>query len=55
MGTDRLTRLCAGYDKLSDSELRLQAPSLLRTLTEELAVVRGELERYVQERQTSAG
>jgi len=55
MGTDRLTRLCASYDKLSDAELRLQAPSLLRTLTEELAVVRGELERYVQERQSSAG
>jgi two-component system sensor histidine kinase RpfC len=55
MGTDRLTRLCGSYDKLSDAELRLQAPSLLRTLTEELAIVRGELERYVEERQSSAG
>ncbi len=36
MGTDRLTRLCTNYDKLSDAELRLQAPALLRTLTEEL-------------------
>jgi len=54
MGTDRLTRLCTSYDKLSDAELRLQAPSLLRTLTEELAIVREQLERYVQERQSSA-
>jgi two-component system sensor histidine kinase RpfC len=54
MGTDRLTRLCASYDKLSDAELRLQAPALLRTLTEELAIVREQLERYVQERQSSA-
>jgi two-component system sensor histidine kinase RpfC len=54
MGTDRLTRLCSTYDKLSDSELRLQAPALLRTLTEELATVSAELERYVQERKSSA-
>jgi two-component system sensor histidine kinase RpfC len=54
MGTDRLTRLCTSYDKLSDAELRLQAPSLLRTLTEELATVRAELERYVEERKSSA-
>jgi two-component system sensor histidine kinase RpfC len=54
MGTDRLTRLCTSYDKLSDAELRLQAPSLLRTLTEELGIVREQLERYVQERQSSA-
>jgi HPt (histidine-containing phosphotransfer) domain-containing protein len=54
MGTDRLSRLRTNYDKLSDAELRLQAPSLLRTLTEELAIVREQLERYVQERQSSA-
>jgi HPt (histidine-containing phosphotransfer) domain-containing protein len=54
MGTDRLTRLCSSYDKLSDSELRLQAPALLRTLSEELATVRAELERYVEERKSSA-
>ncbi|HEV3009711.1 MAG TPA: ATP-binding protein [Burkholderiales bacterium] len=54
MGTDRLTRLCTSYDKLSDAELRLQAPSLLRTLTEELGVVREQLERYVAERKASA-
>jgi HPt (histidine-containing phosphotransfer) domain-containing protein len=54
MGTDRLTRLCSNYDKLSDSELRLQAPALLRTLTEELNTVRAQLERYVEERKSSA-
>ena len=54
MGTDRLTRLCTNYDKLSDSELRLQAPALLRTLTEELGTVRAQLERYVEERKSSA-
>ena len=30
MGTDRLTRVCTQLGKLSDSELRLQAPGLLR-------------------------
>ena len=29
MGTDRLTRACASLGKLSDAELRLQAPALL--------------------------
>jgi hypothetical protein len=41
-------------DRLSDAELRLQAPSLLRTLTEELAAARAQLENYLQERQSSA-
>ncbi|MGH8704583.1 MAG: ATP-binding protein, partial [Burkholderiales bacterium] len=54
MGTDRLTRLCTSLDKLSDAELRLQGPALLRTLTEELATVRAQLERYLQDRQSSA-
>jgi two-component system sensor histidine kinase RpfC len=54
MGTDRLTRLCTTFDRLSDAELRLQAPALVRTLTEELATVRAQLERYVQDRQSSA-
>ena len=54
MGTDRLTRLCTNYDKLSDAELRLQAPALLRTLTEELTTVRAQLEQYVAERKSSA-
>jgi two-component system sensor histidine kinase RpfC len=54
MGTDRLTRLCSSMDRLSDAELRLQAPSLLRTLTEELAAARTQLQRYLKERQSSA-
>ena len=55
MGTDRLTMLCGSLGALSDAELRLQGPGLLRSLHEELAAARGELERYVQERQRSAG
>src|SRR5574341_1012803 len=35
MGTDRLTRTCSGLDALSDAELRLRAPSLVRTRSEE--------------------
>ncbi len=55
MGTDRLTRLCNSMGSLSDAELRLQAPALLRTLSEELGAARTQLERYLQERRKSAG
>jgi len=55
MGTDRLTMVCGNLGSLSDAELKLQGPALLRSLSEELAAVRGELERYLQERQRSAG
>ncbi len=55
MGTDRLTALCGSLGRLSDSELRLQGPALQRSLSEELAAARGELERYVREHQRSAG
>jgi two-component system sensor histidine kinase RpfC len=51
MGTDRLTAMCGNLGRLSDAELRLQAPVLLRSLGEELGAARGELERYVHERQ----
>jgi len=54
MGTDRLTRLCDTLGKLSDSELRLQAPALRRTMAEEFAAARAQLERYLREKQTSA-
>jgi two-component system, sensor histidine kinase RpfC len=54
IGTDRLTRLCSGLYALSDAELRLQAPALLRTLGEELALAREQLERYLQARKSSA-
>jgi len=54
MGTDRLTRLCADIGRLSDPELRLQAPGLVRTLADELSAVRDALEHYLRDRQKSA-
>jgi two-component system, sensor histidine kinase RpfC len=55
IGTDRLSALCGSLGNLSDSEMRLQGPGLLRSLTAELASARGELKRYIQERQRSIG
>jgi two-component system, sensor histidine kinase RpfC len=55
MGTDRLTRVCGSLGGLSDAELRLQAPALLRTLGEEVGAARAQLERYLNERRQSAG
>ncbi|HEX7249436.1 MAG TPA: ATP-binding protein, partial [Burkholderiales bacterium] len=56
MGAERLTRLCSSLNAMSDAEMRLQGPGLLRSLAEELASARRELERYVSERRsTSAG
>ena len=55
IGTDRLTRTCTSVGALSDSELRLQASSLLRTLTGELAAARVELEGYLSARRRSVG
>jgi two-component system sensor histidine kinase RpfC len=55
MGTDRLTRTCGSLGRLSDADLRLQAPALQRTLAEELAAARSELERYLQERRQAVG
>jgi two-component system sensor histidine kinase RpfC len=55
MGTDRLTALCASLGRMSDAELRLQGPGVLASLRDELAAVRGELERYLKDRQRSAG
>ena len=54
IGTDRLTRACAGLGGLSDAELRLQAPALLRSLSDELGAARSQLERYLLERRKSA-
>ena len=54
MGTDRLTRLCDSLGKLTDRELRLQSPALVRAIAEEFAAARTQLERYVQERKSSA-
>jgi hypothetical protein len=55
MGTDRLTALCGNLGRLSDSELRLQATGLLRSVTDEFEAARGELERYLRERKRSTG
>jgi two-component system, sensor histidine kinase RpfC len=55
IGTDRLTRACTNLGNLSDAELRLQAPALLRTLSEEVSAARAQLELYVSERHQSAG
>jgi two-component system, sensor histidine kinase RpfC len=55
MGADRLTALCGSLGKLSDAELRLQGSSVLTSLRAEFAAARGELERYLRERQRSTG
>jgi two-component system sensor histidine kinase RpfC len=55
MGTDRLTQLCGTLGRLSDPELRLQSPRILRRVSDELAAARGELERYLRETRKSTG
>jgi hypothetical protein len=35
--------------------MRLQAPALMRSLTQELGAARAELERYIMERRRSTG
>jgi two-component system sensor histidine kinase RpfC len=55
MGAERLTGRCKEIGRLSDAEVKLQMPSLLKQLREELAVTREALERYLQERKKSTG
>jgi HPt (histidine-containing phosphotransfer) domain-containing protein len=55
IGTDRLTGACTSLGNLSDAELRLQAPALLRMLSDEVGAARTQLERYISERRKSAG
>jgi two-component system, sensor histidine kinase RpfC len=55
MGTDHLTRTCTSLGGLSDAEIRLQGPALLRMLGEEVGATRAQLERYLLERRKSAG
>ncbi|MBV8031106.1 MAG: response regulator [Betaproteobacteria bacterium] len=55
IGARRLAELCARAGSLSDAELRLQSASLSSALLNELAAVRGELERYLENRRRSAG
>jgi two-component system sensor histidine kinase RpfC len=54
MGAERLTRICGSLDKLSDSEIRLQSPGLLRAIGDELDAARTELERHARSRRQSA-
>jgi len=55
MGTDRLTALCTSLGKRADTDLRLQGPSLVRSLADELNAARAEFERYLRERRSSTG
>ena len=55
MGADRLAALCGELWRLSDPELRLQAPGLLRSLKHEFATACDALQRHVKARQHSAG
>jgi len=55
MGAERLTILCRDLGRLSDAEIKLQITPLLNSLREELGRTREALERYLQERQKSAG
>src|SRR5919204_120384 len=55
IGTDRLTSLCTSVGKLSDAQLRLQSTAVLRSLSDELAAARSELERHAQIRSRSTG
>lgn len=55
MGAERLTFLCRDIGRLSDAEIKLQITPLLNSLREELARTREALERYLQDRQKSAG
>ena len=55
MGTDRLTQFCTDLGKLSDAEIRLRSPGLVKSLASELAAARAELEGYLRNRQQSTG
>jgi two-component system sensor histidine kinase RpfC len=55
MGAERLTSYCKEVGRLSDAEVKLQIPALLKTLREELAMTREAFEHYLQERRKSAG
>ncbi len=54
MGAERLTRVCNDLGKLSDAQLRLQSPQLVKSLEEELAAAREALERHLRSRRQSA-
>ena len=55
MGAERLTSYCKDMGRLSDAEIKLQIPNIVKTLREELGATRESLERYLQERKKSTG
>jgi len=55
MGAERLTGCCRDIGRLSDAEVKLQIPALLKTVREALAATREALESYLRNRQRSAG
>ena len=55
MGAERLTGCCRDMGRLSEAEVKLQIPALLKTLRDELAATRESLERYLRERKASTG
>jgi hypothetical protein len=55
MGAERLTACCKDFGRLSDAEVKLQIPVLLKSLREELATTRESLEQYLQDRKKSTG
>jgi HPt (histidine-containing phosphotransfer) domain-containing protein len=55
MGAERLTGYCRDLGRLTDAEIKLQGPLLLKSLRGELATSRDALDRYLQGRKRSAG
>ena len=55
MGAERLAGCCRDMGRLSEAEIKLQIPALLKTLRDELAATRESLERYLRERKKSTG
>jgi len=55
MGAEQLTACCKAFGRLSDAEVKLQIPALLKTLRDDVALTRDSLERYLQERKKSTG
>lgn len=54
MGAERLTRVCHYQGKLSDTELRLKSPLLVRSLEQEISAACEALKRHLQDRRRSA-
>ncbi len=54
MGAERLTRVCGDLGRLSDAELKLRSPQLIKSLEQELSAAREALERHLQDKLRSA-